>query len=66
MVSASSTYYYRAKVVNEAGRLKGIRFPLFHYWELNDAGSITIDEKGINGEILVHISLDKQREGFEL
>ena len=53
-LSPSSTYYYRAKVVNGLVSPMGDSVSVIpaHYWELNDTGSIAIDEKGgIDGEI---------------
>ena len=53
-LSPSSTYYYRAKLVNEAGQSDGdaISVSPAHFWELNDIGSVAVDYKGgINGQI---------------
>ena len=53
-LGTSSTYYYRAKLVNSGGVSNGdaISVSSAHHWELNDSGSISLDQSGIaNGVI---------------
>ena len=54
-LSPSTTYYYQAKLVNSAGTSLGDALSVTpaHFWELNDSGSIALDQTGnINGTIV--------------
>ena len=45
-LSPSTTYYYQAKLVNSAGTSLGDALSVTpaHFWELNDSGSIALDQ----------------------
>ena len=53
-LGTSTTYYYRAKLVNSGGVSNGdaISVSSAHHWELNDSGSIALDQSGIDNGVI--------------